>query len=165
MAAGTDALWRFAPPCGGGFRFGGLGLVEKPAPRHNRTSKPKPTKLAAPVHGQPTPRQSHAPQVLSCSFKPAAPICPGAESGPNQNSSSAEPIPSTSQGCITAKLGFHIGYQPGNRQAPSLAPPTRLRLLHHRPRPFCQFGLTDLSGRTQWYRHRGRLQGHCRQGL
>jgi len=35
-------------PCGG-FRFGGLGLVEKPAPRHNNASKPQPTKLAAPA--------------------------------------------------------------------------------------------------------------------
>ena len=69
------------------------------------------------------PHRDHASQVLSCSFKNAAPICPGAESGPNQNSSSAEPIPSTSQGCITAKLEFHTGYQPGNRQALGLATP------------------------------------------
>ena len=148
-----------------GFRFGGLGLAEKQASQHNRTSKPQPTKLAAPAHGPPTPRHSHTSQVLSCSFKNDAPICPGAESGPNQNSSSAEPIPSTLQGCITAKLGFHIGYRPGNLTSPkppqASLPLTRLRLPHHRPRPFCRFGLTDLSGRTQWYRHRGRRQRHC----
>ena len=115
------------------------------------------------------PRHDHASQVLSCSFKPAAPMRPGARNTPNQNSSSAEPIPSTSQGCITAKLEFHIGYRPENLASPkpnqASLPPTRLRLSHHRPRPFCRFGLTDLSDRTQWYRRRGRLQGHCRQGL
>ena len=56
------------------------------------------------------PHRDHASQVLSCSFKPAAPMRPGTRNTPNQNSSSAKPIPSTSQGCMTAKLGFHIGY-------------------------------------------------------
>ena len=39
------------------------------------------------------PHYDHASQVLSCSFKNAAPMRPEARNIPNQNSSSAEPIP------------------------------------------------------------------------
>ena len=46
------------------------------------------------------PRYDHASQVLSCSFKNAAPICPGAESGPNQNSSSGNLIPNGASGFV-----------------------------------------------------------------
>ena len=57
--------------------------------------------ITAPINPSPPslqPRQthhhSHASQVLSCSFKPAAPIRPGAQSAQTQNSSSAKPLPS-----------------------------------------------------------------------
>ena len=56
------------------------------------------------------PRQnthhSHASQVLSYSFKPAAPIRPGTQSAQTQNSSSAKPLPPNLQGFKFGGLGF-----------------------------------------------------------
>ena len=56
------------------------------------------------------PRQnthhSHASQVLSYSFKPAAPIRPGTQNAQNQNSSSAKPLPPNLQGFKFGGLGF-----------------------------------------------------------
>ena len=56
------------------------------------------------------PRQnthhSHASQVLSYSFKPAAPIRPGTQNAQNQNSSSAKPLSPNLQGFKFGGLGF-----------------------------------------------------------
>ena len=46
------------------------------------------------------PRHDHASQVLSCSFKNAAPICPGAENTKNRNSSSGNLIPNGASGLV-----------------------------------------------------------------
>ena len=56
------------------------------------------------------PHHDHASQVLSCSFKPAALIYPGAGNAQNRNSSSAKPISFDLTRLHTAKLEFHIDY-------------------------------------------------------
>ena len=77
-----------------GCRFGELGLTEKPASRHEHANKPQPNKSEAATNPRQNTHHSHTARVLSCSFKLAAPIHPGAQSAQNQNPSSAKPLPS-----------------------------------------------------------------------
>ena len=53
-----------------------------------------------------THHRSHASQVLSYSFKPAALIRPGTQNAQNQNSSSAKPLPPNLQGFKFGGLRF-----------------------------------------------------------
>lgn len=69
--------------------------------------------------------RDHTSQVLSCSFKNAAPICPGAESGPNRNSSSGNLIPNRASGLVgwdLQKSKLHGITAPANPSPPNLQP-------------------------------------------
>ena len=72
------------------FRFGGLGLGWVVLSNAlTATANPSPPSLQP----RQTHHHSHTAQLLSYSFKPAAPIRPGAQSAQNQKSSSAKPLP------------------------------------------------------------------------
>lgn len=128
-----------------GCRFGGLGLTEIPASRHEHANKPQPNKSEAPTNPRQNTHHSHTARVLSCSFKPAAPIQPGTQNAQNQNSSSAKPLPPNLQGFKFGGLGFAgivrtpemVDYpnpSPPHVQPPPVPPPTpRSHPLPERP--------------------------------
>ena len=85
------------------FRFGGLGLGWVVLSNAlTATANPSPPSLQP----RQTHHHSHTAQLLSYSFKPAAPIHPGTQSAQNQNSSSAKPLPPNLQGFKFGGLGF-----------------------------------------------------------
>ena len=72
----------------------------------NTPTNPQPNKSEAATNPRQNTRHSHTARVLSCSFKPAAPIHPGTQNAQNQNSSSAKPLPPNLQGFKFGGLGF-----------------------------------------------------------
>ena len=86
---------------------GAAGLVGWDLQKNQLHSMNTPTNPSPPsLQPRQTHHHSHASQVLSCSFKPAAPIRPGTQSAQNQNSSSAKPLPPNLQGFKFGGLGF-----------------------------------------------------------
>lgn len=83
------------------------GLVGWDLQKYQLHSINTPTNPSPPsLQPRQTHHRSHASQVLSYSFKPAAPIHPGAQSAQNQNSSSAKPLSPNLQGFKFGGLGF-----------------------------------------------------------
>ena len=69
------------------------------------------------------PHHDHASQVLSCSFKPAAPMRPRAENAQNRNSSSGNLIPCGASGLVgwdLQKSKLHGTTTPANPSPPNL---------------------------------------------
>ena len=86
---------------------GAAGLVGWDLQKNQLHSMNTPTNPSPPsLQPRQTHHRSHASQVLSYSFKPAAPIRPGTQSAQNQNSSSAKPLPPNLQGFKFGGLGF-----------------------------------------------------------
>ena len=67
--------------------------------------------------------RDHTSQVLSCSFKNAAPCGQEPEIPQTRTPAQRNRYPPTSQGCMTAKLEFHIDYRPGDLASPSQTRP------------------------------------------
>ena len=87
--------------------YGAAGLVGWDLQKSQIHSMNTPTNPSPPsLQPRQTHHRSHASQVLSYSFKPAAPIRPGTQSAQNQNSSSAKPLPPNLQGFKFGGLGF-----------------------------------------------------------
>ena len=89
-----------------GCRFGELGLTEKPASRHEHANKPQPTKFAAATKPQQNTHHNHASQVLSCSFKPAAPYAQELQIPKTGTPAQQNRYPSNPQGFKFGGLGF-----------------------------------------------------------
>ena len=71
------------------------------------------------------PHRDHASQVLSCSFKNAAPMRPGTGNAQNQNSSSGNLIPNGASGLVgwdLQKSKLHGITAPANPSPPNLQP-------------------------------------------
>ena len=86
---------------------GAAGLVGWDLQKNQLHGMNTPTNPSPPsLQPRQTHHRSHASQVLSYSFKPAAPIRPGTQSAQNQNSSSAKPLPPNLQGFKFGGLGF-----------------------------------------------------------
>ena len=87
--------------------YGAAGLVGWDLQKNQLHGMNTPTNPSPPsLQPRQTHHRSHASQVLSYSFKPAAPIRPGTQSAQNQNSSSAKPLPPNLQGFKFGGLRF-----------------------------------------------------------
>ena len=106
MLQGPSPMWFRAVSGGRAAGLVGWDLQKNQLHGMNTPTNPSPTNLKPqPIPDQP-PHRSHTARVLSCSFKPAAPIRPGTQSAQNQNSSSAKPLPPNLQSFKFGGLGF-----------------------------------------------------------
>ena|GEM_PF-3135650 len=124
-----------------GCRFGGLGLTEKPASRHEHANKPQPTKFAAATNPRQNTQHNHASQVLSCSFKPAAPYAQELQIPKTGTPAQQNRYPSNPQGFKFGGLGFvgivrtHKVVGPYKPQPTTCAAPTSSRFQRALPAP------------------------------
>ena len=87
--------------------YGAAGLVGWDLQKNQLHSMNTPTNPSPPsLQPRQTHHRSHASQVLSYSFKSAAPIRPGTQNAQNQNSNSAKPLSPNLQGFKFGGLGF-----------------------------------------------------------